>query len=60
MVERAYSLELRETINALIAQKYSLEGRLNSEKNFRCIDKDCQIPLTCTNWKKEKWEKVLF
>lgn len=60
MVERAYSLELRETINALIAQKYSLEGRLNSEKNFRCIDKDCQIPLTCTNWKKKNGKRFYF
>jgi len=60
MVERAYSLELRETINALIAQKYSLEGRLNSEKNFRCIDQDCQIPLTCTNWKKKDGKRFYF
>ena len=60
MVERAYSLELRETINALIAQKYSLEGRLNFEKNFRCIDKDCQIPLTCTNWKKKDGKRFYF
>lgn len=32
MVERAYSLEVKKTISAFEAQKYSLEGRLNSEK----------------------------
>ncbi|KXU03341.1 hypothetical protein [Streptococcus oralis] len=60
MVERAYSLEVKKTISAFEAQKYSLEGRLNSEKNFRCIDQDCQIPLTCTNWKKKDGKRFYF
>lgn len=60
MVERAYSLELSETISALEAQKYSLEGRLNSEKQFRCIDNNCEIPLTCTNWKRRGGKRFYF
>ena len=60
MVERAYSLELSETISALEAQKYSLEGRLNSEKQFRCIDNNCEIPLTCTNWKRRSGKRFYF
>lgn len=60
MVERAYSLELKKTISAFEAQKYSLEKKLNSEKSFRCIDIGCQIPLTCTNWKKRDGKRFYF
>jgi len=60
VVERAYSLELSETISALEAQKYSLEGRLNSEKQFRCIDNNCEIPLTCTSWKRRGGKRFYF
>ena len=60
MVEQAYSIELKDNISAIRAHRLSLEGRLNSKNNFRCIDEECLIPLTCTNWKKSDGKRFYF
>lgn len=60
MVEQAYSIELKDNISAIRAHRFSLEGRLNSKNNFRCIDEECLIPLTCTNWKKSDGKRFYF
>ncbi|WP_251716331.1 hypothetical protein [Lactobacillus agrestimuris] len=52
MVESAYSEELKKEIEAKEANKLSKNGTLNSEYKFHCLDPNCAIPLTCTNWKK--------
>ncbi|MEH7734693.1 hypothetical protein [Bacillus pumilus] len=52
MAERAYSLELKESISAKYASKLSCEGKLLDERQFRCSDTNCNIRLTCTNWGK--------
>ena len=33
---------------------------LKSDKAFRCLDKDCKIPLTCTNWEKPGGKRFFF
>ena len=60
MVEQAYSIEFKDNISAIRAHRLSLEGRLNSKNNFRCIDEECLIPLTCTNWKKSDGKRFYF
>ncbi|HFI0509672.1 TPA: hypothetical protein ACGO5E_001813 [Streptococcus suis] len=60
MVERAYSLEFNRELDAKKASEYSLTKRLKSAKEFRCLDKDCQIPLTCTNWEKTDGKRYFF
>lgn len=53
MSERAYSLELTKSISAKHASELSKKNFLSDKRAFRCSDSDCQIPLTCTNWKKK-------
>ena len=53
MSERAYSLELKKDISAKQASDFSIKGRLHDRQNFQCIDPDCRINMTCTNWNKK-------
>lgn len=52
MVELAYSEELNREIEAKEANELSKKGKLSSDRKFHCLDPQCAIPLTCTNWKK--------
>ncbi|GAA2863904.1 hypothetical protein [Lactobacillus intestinalis] len=52
MVEIAFSEELNKEIEAKEANKLSRKGSLKSKYTFHCLDPDCAIPLTCTNWGK--------
>ena len=60
MVESAYSLEFNRELDAKKASEYSLTKSLKSDKAFRCLDKDCKIPLTCTNWEKPGGKRFFF
>lgn len=60
MVESAYSLEFNRELDAKKASEYSLTKSLKSDKAFRCLDKDCNIPLTCTNWEKQSGKRFFF
>ena len=60
MVERAYSLEFGRELDAKKANQYSISGSLKSDKAFRCVDDDCQIPLTCTNWREKNGKRYYF
>lgn len=60
MVEQAESLELRKSISARDANKYSLNGKLKDKRAFRCKCDICQIPLTCSNWQKENGKRYFF
>ncbi|MCX8725108.1 hypothetical protein [Lactobacillus sp. B4007] len=51
MTERAFSTELNRSISAKEASELSRKDELNDSKAFKCVDKNCGIPLTCTNWK---------
>lgn len=53
MVKRAFSEELNKTIKVEYAHALSLKGKLNNPRSFKCPDKECNINLTCTNWRKE-------
>ncbi|AOA00689.1 hypothetical protein BFC22_11585 [Carnobacterium divergens] len=50
MAERAYSIEIKKEITAKKASELSQKGDLLDSKNFYCIDPNCAINLTCTNW----------
>ncbi|NQN50461.1 hypothetical protein HPA16_08935 [Streptococcus suis] len=60
MVERAYSVEFGRELDAKKANQYSITGSLKSEKAFKCIDPNCEIPLTCTNWRKKDGKRYYF
>ena len=60
MVERAYSVEFERELDAKKANQYSITGSLKSEKEFKCIDPNCEIPLTCTNWRKKDGKRYYF
>lgn len=60
MSERAFSLELKTNLSADEAWKYSIEGKLNDERAFRCCDPCCEIPLTCTNWNNKNGKRFYF
>ncbi|HEL0465413.1 TPA: hypothetical protein TUN88_001067 [Streptococcus equi subsp. zooepidemicus] len=60
MVERAYSVEFERELDAKKANQYSITGSLKSEKAFKCIDPNCEIPLTCTNWRKKDGKRHYF
>lgn len=51
MTERAWSIERNKPFSAKKASELSRKKQLKDSKAFRCIDKNCGIPLTCTNWK---------
>lgn len=50
VAERAYSIEIKKEITAKKASELSQKGDLLDSKNFYCIDPNCAINLTCTNW----------
>ncbi|MBN3860080.1 hypothetical protein GKC56_06140 [Neisseriaceae bacterium PsAf] len=60
MSERAYSLELKKDISAKEASKLSSTGELKNQRAFQCCDTDCQISMTCTNWKKKDGKRYFF
>lgn len=54
MSDHAISIEKeRRSMDAKTAWKLSIEGDLTDRHAFRCPDSYCNIPLTCTNWRKE-------
>lgn len=54
MSDHAISIEKEHrSIDAKEAWKLSIQGYLTDRHAFRCPDPYCNIPLTCTNWRKE-------
>src|SRR5690625_779812 len=52
-IETAYSLELKDVISALEANKYYRRGKLHDPRAFSCIGSDdCNVQLTCANFSK--------
>ncbi|MFD2046396.1 hypothetical protein ACFSTA_18790 [Ornithinibacillus salinisoli] len=60
MVKRAYSLELGKPISAETAHKKSLYGELMESRAFKCADNECNINLTCTNWREKSAKRIYF
>lgn len=51
-LEKAYSLELEERINAPKADELYKRGKITSKYKFECPDETCNSPVTCANLEK--------
>lgn len=48
-IEKAYSLDSYEVLDAELAYDYYWHGHIKDKKNFKCPDKRCQARITCAN-----------
>lgn len=48
-IEKAYSLDSYEVLDAELAYDYYWHGHIKDKKNFKCPDKNCQARITCAN-----------
>ena len=52
MIERAFSLEIHDFVNAIEANELWMEGVLSDKKAFVCVGEGCIAGITCKNMDK--------
>ena len=48
-IDTAYSLEIKDVIDAIEANELWIEGILKDKRLFKCIDDNCNARITCKN-----------